>query len=132
RPSDDRLRERRPGLHRLPPHHQRGDYPRQADPRRGCRPACANGAGNGSTAAGNECRGGDDLSAQANMKVPAVKQLSLAICCLTLLGYSPLWAAKPVIHIDQPMSPPTWALLEREVLKTSAAACRAFYDHYFD
>jgi hypothetical protein len=61
-----------------------------------------------------------------------VKQLSLAICCLALLGHSPLRAAKPIIHIDQPMSPPTWALLEREVLKTSAAACRAFYDHYFD
>jgi hypothetical protein len=30
------------------------------------------------------------------------------------------------------MSPPTWALLEREVLKASAAACREFYDHYFD
>jgi hypothetical protein len=30
------------------------------------------------------------------------------------------------------MSPPTWALLEREVLKAGAAACRQFFDHYFD
>src|SRR6516162_6516442 len=40
--------------------------------------------------------------------------------------------AQPVIHIKTPMSPPTWALLEREVLKTSAAACKEFFEKYFD
>jgi len=48
------------------------------------------------------------------------------LCC------SALPAAEPVIRIEQPMSPPTWALLEREVLKSSSAACRDFFDHYFD
>ncbi len=30
------------------------------------------------------------------------------------------------------MSPPTWALLEREVLDASSEAVREFYDHFFD
>src|SRR6516164_5425999 len=41
-------------------------------------------------------------------------------------------AQPPVIHIKTPMSPPTWAMLEREVLKTSAAACKEFFEKYFD
>ena len=36
------------------------------------------------------------------------------------------------IIIDTPMSPPAWALLQREVLKTNAQACREFYARYFD
>ncbi len=34
--------------------------------------------------------------------------------------------------IDTPMSPPTWALLQREVLRASAQACREFFQRYFD
>ena len=30
------------------------------------------------------------------------------------------------------MTPPTWALLEREVLSASAEACKEFYAKYFD
>ncbi|MCI0682871.1 MAG: hypothetical protein L0Y71_12280 [Gemmataceae bacterium] len=30
------------------------------------------------------------------------------------------------------MSPPTWALLQRHLLKANAAACREFFDRYFD
>jgi len=41
-------------------------------------------------------------------------------------------AAEPVLEIQTPMSPPTWALLERELLKATSAACREFYDRYFD
>ncbi len=41
-------------------------------------------------------------------------------------------AAEPGIRIDTPMSPPAWALLEREILRANAAACREFYDKYFD
>src|SRR5207249_12157542 len=36
------------------------------------------------------------------------------------------------IRIATPMSPPPWALLEREVLRQSAAACREFFAKYFD
>ena len=36
------------------------------------------------------------------------------------------------ISIDTPMLPPTWALLERELIRTVTAACEEFYDQYFD
>src|SRR5437588_9897122 len=40
--------------------------------------------------------------------------------------------AQPVVEVKAPMSPPAWALLEREVLKTGAAACAEFFAKYFD
>lgn len=39
---------------------------------------------------------------------------------------------EPVIAVETPMAPPYWALLEREVLRAQAEACRAFYARYFD
>ncbi|MCH2203272.1 MAG: hypothetical protein MK102_14985 [Fuerstiella sp.] len=36
------------------------------------------------------------------------------------------------VTIDQPMSPPNWALLERELLRANTTACREFFDRYFD
>ncbi len=41
-------------------------------------------------------------------------------------------AASPTITVVSPMAPPTWALLERELLRANAAACREFYARYFD
>lgn len=41
-------------------------------------------------------------------------------------------AAEPTIEIKTPMSPPAWALLERELLKANSAACKEFYERYFD
>ena len=40
--------------------------------------------------------------------------------------------SKPVLHIDTPVAPPTWALLERQLLKAMSDACVQFFDHYFD
>lgn len=37
-----------------------------------------------------------------------------------------------MININTPMSPPCWALLQRELLNVQAAACQEFYDYYFD
>jgi hypothetical protein len=37
-----------------------------------------------------------------------------------------------VLNVSTPMSPPTWALLEREVLKASSEACGLFFERYFD
>ncbi|MCB0062516.1 MAG: hypothetical protein KDE19_10385 [Caldilineaceae bacterium] len=37
-----------------------------------------------------------------------------------------------VLEAEKPMSPPHWALLERELLRAQAAACQEFFDHYFD
>jgi hypothetical protein len=36
------------------------------------------------------------------------------------------------LAIESPMAPPAWALLEREVLRANAAACRQFFARYFD
>ncbi|MSR58647.1 MAG: hypothetical protein EXS05_13500 [Planctomycetaceae bacterium] len=41
-------------------------------------------------------------------------------------------AASPRITIETPLSPPAWALLERELLRANAAACREFFEKYFD
>jgi hypothetical protein len=36
------------------------------------------------------------------------------------------------LRIDTPMSPPAWALLQRELIKANNAACEEFYHRYFD
>lgn len=36
------------------------------------------------------------------------------------------------LRVTTPMAPPAWALLERELLRANADACREFYDRYFD
>lgn len=36
------------------------------------------------------------------------------------------------LHIDEPMTPPHWALLQRELIRAEALACREFFAHYFD
>lgn len=40
--------------------------------------------------------------------------------------------AEPMIRIQSPMTPPPWALLERELLRANTAACKEFYARYFD
>jgi hypothetical protein len=37
-----------------------------------------------------------------------------------------------VLSLEQPMSPPPWALLERELLRANEAACEEFFSRYFD
>jgi hypothetical protein len=39
--------------------------------------------------------------------------------------------AKP-LTIDSPLSPPNWALLQRQLLDANSKACREFYGKYFD
>jgi hypothetical protein len=41
-------------------------------------------------------------------------------------------ADDPALSIESKLSPPAWALLERELLKQNHAACREFFDKYFD
>lgn len=52
-----------------------------------------------------------------------------------LLGYllqSSLLLAAPGININTPMSPPGWAMLERELIRANTAACEEFFSRYFD
>ena len=57
--------------------------------------------------------------------------VGLAVCCmLTVPGFGT--AQEKVLKVTAPMSPPAWALLERQVIDASSAACREFYHKYFD
>jgi hypothetical protein len=38
----------------------------------------------------------------------------------------------PTLIVDTPLSPPTWGLLQRALLRANTEACREFYDRYFD
>ncbi len=51
---------------------------------------------------------------------------------LTALMCSPLKAGDVELKVETPMTPPNWALLERELLRANAAACEEFFAKYFD
>ena len=57
---------------------------------------------------------------------------SLALVAVHLLGQFASSAAEPTLLIQTPMSPPPWALLERELLRANTAACQEFFAKYFD
>ena len=66
-------------------------------------------------------------------------QLTIAVSLLTACSLSSLAdPAQPTsvalnrIAVDQPMPPPDWALLERELLRANTAACEEFFGRYFD
>ena len=59
--------------------------------------------------------------------------IPLAIAALILVSSVPTAAAgESMIRIDTPMAPPAWALLERELLRASARACKEYFERYFD
>ena len=39
---------------------------------------------------------------------------------------------KAALRLESPVTPPAWALLQRELLRANTAACREFYARYFD
>src|SRR5262249_33212410 len=55
---------------------------------------------------------------------------------LTSLAASPWLRAgsggEVELRLETPMSPPGWALLERELLRASEKACREYFGRYFD
>lgn len=57
-------------------------------------------------------------------------------CAVTVLAFVAmsmrLLAATPTIRVTTPVPPPGWALLERELLEANTAACREFFERYFD
>src|SRR5580765_6292753 len=59
--------------------------------------------------------------------------LRALLMILVLLGF-PLVAlpSEATVRVSSPMLPPVWALLERELLRANEAACREFFDKYFD
>ncbi|MCA9115315.1 MAG: hypothetical protein KDA79_09510 [Planctomycetaceae bacterium] len=60
---------------------------------------------------------------------------SLLLAVALLFGSSwttPAAAQWPTVELNTPLPPPGWAVLERELLRANAAACREYYQHYFD
>ena len=41
-------------------------------------------------------------------------------------------AAQPVLVLDQPTDPPSWALAERLLLETASDGVQAFFDRFVD
>jgi hypothetical protein len=68
----------------------------------------------------------------------AVAILALGTVVLACFGRAPVLAADsaavgpPTVEISTPMAPPEWALLERELLRATSAACQVYFDRYFD
>ncbi len=65
-----------------------------------------------------------------------MKPLAALVLLLTTLIALPATRGEepsaPVLRLARPMAAPQWALLERELLRQNAAACKEFYSRYFD
>jgi hypothetical protein len=62
----------------------------------------------------------------ASGRVLSLGLLLLAFCSTSFAE------EKVTVEISTQQTPPTWALLERELLRASTAACQEYYDHFFD
>ena len=56
---------------------------------------------------------------------------AVALCAILAMNVG-AWAGDVHIVIDTPMAPPSWALLERELIKANSEACQEFFAKYFD
>jgi hypothetical protein len=61
-----------------------------------------------------------------------MKRWPILFAVLILGPALPARCGEPVLRVRTPMAPPGWALLERELLRANAAACREFFKKYFD
>jgi hypothetical protein len=63
-----------------------------------------------------------------------MRRIAVFVACLIVIaGISPILnAGSPRVEISSPMTPPGWAVMERELLRANAEACRQFYARYFD
>src|SRR6266542_7169918 len=58
--------------------------------------------------------------------------LLAAALLLTCAGGPASGSDKSTLRLDRPLPPPGWALLQRELLRANAVACKEFYERYFD
>ena len=67
---------------------------------------------------------------------PGIQALYEAVCELgeveVVVPQTTQSAVSHAISVQTPMSPPGWALLERQLLRANTAACREFFGRYFD
>lgn len=57
---------------------------------------------------------------------------SIGTLMLLLVTGAFVLGSEPTVTVTTPMSPPEWALLERELLRANALACEEFFARYFD
>ena len=62
----------------------------------------------------------------------SVRQMLLPSLLIVVWHSPKLPGAEPALSIETPMSPPAWALLERELIEANTAACEEFFAKYFD
>jgi hypothetical protein len=65
----------------------------------------------------------------------AVRLLVLALLPLGFVASEPVEPARAtdvVVRVASPMTPPRWAILERQLLAENVPACREFFQKYFD
>lgn len=55
-----------------------------------------------------------------------------SLILVLLVGLISPGRAEPPLTISIPMSPPEWALLQRELLRANSATCEVFYARCFD
>ena len=58
--------------------------------------------------------------------------ITLPLSLLLALHFMAIGTAQVVREVTTPMVPPTWALLQRQLLKANTDACVAFFEKYFD
>jgi hypothetical protein len=66
------------------------------------------------------------------MQCIAICRLAVLVLLASTTAASLPAAADVTISITTPQAPPEWALLERELLRANATACREYYAKYFD
>ncbi|MGH6978531.1 MAG: hypothetical protein ACRED4_04465, partial [Brevundimonas sp.] len=64
----------------------------------------------------------------------ANRRAFLAGVSLAAVGVAlrPASAVAAPLEVASPMTPPVWALMQRELLRANAEACAVFYARYFD
>ena len=56
----------------------------------------------------------------------------VVLACAGVLSAQPAKVADVVVRVSSPMTPPRWAVLERQLLADNVPACREFFTKYFD
>ena len=56
----------------------------------------------------------------------------LGCCVLSSAVFAATTLADVIVDVKEPMAPPYWALLERQLLDVHTAACQEFFERYFD
>src|SRR5690348_7231732 len=71
------------------------------------------------------------MSTSTRKSPPRPAIFVLAMSALLATSYV-VRAGTVTVDLSTPEAPPDWALLERELLRANADACREFYHKYFD